>query len=190
MRVIGLSWCEWRTPWSSAKDENIGTIDQLLEHLKEVMDREKDLGARGELPCKERALVSKDALAEECPAPLLQRKTFKALGTPTVQADALSDSQIELSPEEITIMAQRRRSELEVAGEIDWLCDRQPYNTGQGPIPDKALVGKSLEIRWRYTNRDTGEPVFTWCEGEVIQASKDWFEHACSITHTLNMSHL
>lgn len=171
MRVIGLSWNEWRTPWSSSSDETVGTVEQLLQHLREVLERERLLGDRQELPDKEYALSSKDALAEECPAPLLQRKTYKALGTPTVQADALSDSRIELSSDELVAIAQKRRTELELAGEIDWLCDRQPFNTGQGPVPDKDLLGKTLEIRWRYRHKDTGEPVFMWCEGEVSQVT-------------------
>lgn len=171
MRVIGLSWNEWKTPWSSSSDESVGSVEQLEAHLKEVLVREQLLHDRGELPNKEYALRGKESLAEECPALLLQRKTFKALGTPTMQADALSNSRIELSAAEILAMAQQRRTELELAGEIDWLCDRQPYNTGQGPVPDKSLLGKTLEIRWRYRHKDTGEPVFMWCEGEVAQVT-------------------
>lgn len=74
-----------------------------------------------------------------------------------------------LSPEQILAAAQKRRSDLEAQGEIDWVCDRQPYPTGQGPIPDVALVGKKLEVRWRYRHKITGEPVYMWCEGEVVQ---------------------
>lgn len=29
MRVIGLSWIEFKTKWSSGKDEEVGTIDDL-----------------------------------------------------------------------------------------------------------------------------------------------------------------
>lgn len=29
MRVIGLSWIEFKTKWSSGKDEDVGTIDDL-----------------------------------------------------------------------------------------------------------------------------------------------------------------
>ncbi|KAL1525764.1 hypothetical protein AB1Y20_020607 [Prymnesium parvum] len=77
----------------------------------------------------------------------------------------------EISPEELIAAAQRRRDELEAQGEIDWVADRQPYATGQGPIPDKALNGKMLEVRWRYRHKTTGEPVYIWCEGEVVQAA-------------------
>lgn len=32
-------------------------------------------------------------------------------------------------------------------------------------------MGKKLEVRWRYTNTDTGEPVYIWAEGEVVQVA-------------------
>lgn len=60
-----------------------------------------------------------------------KRKTFKSLGTPTVQAGELSSDRIDITPEEAAAAAQRRRTELEVQGEIDWVADRQPYPTGQ-----------------------------------------------------------
>lgn len=93
MRVVGLSWTDWSTPWGSSKDdkdENVGTLPQLVAHLKEVLTEEKSLRARGELPSQERALQSADLLAQECPAAQFKRKTFKALGTPTAQADELA----------------------------------------------------------------------------------------------------
>ncbi|KAL1495117.1 hypothetical protein AB1Y20_016984 [Prymnesium parvum] len=30
------------------------------------------------------------------------------------------------------------------------------------------LLGKKLEVRWRYTSTTTGLPVYMWCEGEVV----------------------
>lgn len=171
MRSIGLSWTEWSTPWSSSTDEHVGTVEQLREHLKEVLAEEKTLESKGMLPCKETALSSKEGLKAECPAPQLKRKTYKALGTPTVQADALAVEKIDIDPQRLVAAAELRRAELEARGEIDWVCDRQPYPTGQGPVPDRALVGKTLEVRWRYRHKETGEPVYIWCEGEVMQAA-------------------
>lgn len=171
MRTIGLSWSGWSTPWSSSTDEHVGTVEQLRDHLKEVMAEEKALERKGMLPSKERALASKDGLKEECPPPQLRRKTYKALGTPTVQAGALSCDKIDLDPQQLLAAAEQRREDLEARGEIDWVCDRQPYASGQGPTPDKGLVGKVLEVRWRYRHRETGEAVYIWCEGEVIQAA-------------------
>lgn len=169
MRTTGLSWSSWKTPWSSSSDEYVGTVEHLVAHLKAVLDEEKELERRGMLPSKSRALASAENLSAECPAPQLKRKTYKSLGTPTVQAQALSMDKTDLSPDQIIAAAERRRKELEEAGEIDWVCDRQPYPTGQGPVPDKALVGKTLEVRWRYYNKGSGEPVYIWCEGEVVQ---------------------
>lgn len=71
MRVVGLSWNEVKTPWSSSSNEDIGTVAQLSAHLRdEILVREAALREAGELP-------DKNGMAEEdCPAPLLQRKTF------------------------------------------------------------------------------------------------------------------
>ncbi|KAL1502961.1 hypothetical protein AB1Y20_011032 [Prymnesium parvum] len=185
IRVVGLSWTDWATPWGSSKDDNIGTLSQLVAHLKEVLKEESSLRARGELPSKQRALESTIWLAEECPAPQFKRKTFKALGTPTAQAEALAQDQVRLSPAEVLGAAQKRRAELEAAGEIDWVSDRQPYPTGQGPVPDKSLVGKTLEVRWRYRHVETGQPVYIWCEGiveKVADGEKDKATARCKRT--------
>lgn len=131
MRCVGLSWTDWETPWSSSADEYVGTVAQLREHLKAVLVEEHSLEARGLLPSKDRALVDAQSLKAECPAPQMRRKTFRALGTPTVQADALSCERTTLSADELATRAELRRTELEVAGEIDWVCDRQPFQTGQ-----------------------------------------------------------
>lgn len=165
MRVIGLSWNDVKTPWSSASDEEIGTVVQLTEHLKdEILVREAAQRRSGELPSKV------GTPEENCPAPLLQRKTFKTLGTPTVQADRLCYAmKAEPSSEEKLHAAKTRRTELEERGELDWVSDRQPYPTGQGPVPNSDLLGKTLEVRWRYYHKDTAEPIYIWCEGEVVQ---------------------
>lgn len=131
MRSVGLSWSDWKTPWSSSKDEYVGTVEHLTVHLKEVLTAEQGLRRCGELPSKSRALLSVDDLHSECPAPQMQRKTFKKLGTPTVQATSLSSDRTELTREQLLAAAERRRAELEAAGEIDWVCDRQPHPTGQ-----------------------------------------------------------
>lgn len=140
MRTIGLSWSEWKTPWSSSKDEDVGTVEQLHNHLKEVIKEEMVLKERGLLPSKAAALESKEELVAQCPPPQMKRKTFKSLGTPTVQASALSSDRTQLSPEEVAAAAQRRREELEQRGEIDWVCDRQPYPTAQVGRGDRVYA--------------------------------------------------
>ena len=73
MRTVGLQWVEYRAAWSSSKDEDIGTVEDLRGQLKELIEVERERQFEGELP-------------EQAPAPLLKRKTFKELGTPTMQA--------------------------------------------------------------------------------------------------------
>lgn len=94
MRVIGLGWHTDKPKWFSASDENIGTVQQLTDHLDGLLKKEAQMRAMHELPSK----MAK--VAEACPAPQMQRKTFKSLGTPTVQADALSKDRTDLTAAE------------------------------------------------------------------------------------------
>ena len=74
MRVVGLGWVEFKTNWSSSKDEVVGTVSDLVGQLKDIMEEEEDR----EIP-------------EAAVAPILQRKTFRELGTLTMQAKELAD---------------------------------------------------------------------------------------------------
>lgn len=73
-----------------------------------------------------------------------------------------------MSSAELLQQAMKRRKELELAHEIDLVEDRQPPSS-QVPL-DNSLLGVELEVRWRYRNEDTGEPVYIWVSGEVVQA--------------------
>ena len=94
-----------------------------------------------------------------------------------------------------------RRSELEAAGEIDWVEDRQPYPRGQvqrhaqadaphaqsptvthlictqGPTPNCRMIGLKIEVRWRYTHKVTGKPVYIWCDAEITQVLSRLLSH-------------
>ena len=60
------------TKWSSKNDEDAGTVPELTNHLKEIINTERTRRQAGELP-------------EFAPAPIMRRKSYKELGTPTVQ---------------------------------------------------------------------------------------------------------
>ena len=75
MRVRGLQWLEFKAKWSSSKDEETGTVPELTNHLKEILKVEQRRREAGELPT-------------HAPAPIMKRKTFKQLGSPTAQAAA------------------------------------------------------------------------------------------------------
>lgn len=176
MRTIGLSWTEFRAKWQSSKSDEIGTVEQLTCHLKEILVEEEAQRNAKSLPSKSRKPE------DVCPAPQLKRKTFKALGTPTVQAGALSDSRMDLTPEEILEKALQRSKQLQLDGIIDEVCDAQPYAPGKGPPLDASFVGKMIEIRWKYFHQVTGKPLYMWVEGEVVQV------HAprhCIVSHEL-----
>ena len=166
MRVVGLGFVEFKTPWSSSKDETIGTVASLKRLLEEILMDENARRIDGELPTA--AVV-----------PVMKRKSFKELGTPTAQAAELAHEIKALSQAELLALAQEKRAALEAAGEIDELGDVQPEKS---PKIDDAFVGSWLEICWRYWRKPTEEEVAAgekrkkigvkiWCEGEVTHVA-------------------
>eukprot|EP00966_Prymnesium_polylepis_P090278 2090845-Prymnesium_polylepis.1 len=163
MRVIGLGFVEFKTAWSSSKDETVGTVADLTLTLTEILMDEADRRRSGELPLV--AVV-----------PIMKRKSFRELGDPTVQAGALADCIKELPAEELLERAEQQRIALEEAGEIDRLADVMP------PLPppiDDAIIGTMLEVCWRYWRVPTAEEIAKgekrkkigvkiWCEGEIV----------------------
>lgn len=166
MRVIGLGFEEFKPAWSSSTDENIGTVDDLSDLLRDILMEERDRACARQLP--KRAVV-----------PQMRRKNFKELGTPTLQAELLADKVLELPADELWERAVAERARLGEAGEIDEVGDVQE---GEAPLRDDSLVGSMLEIRWRYWRPVTDEEraagdkrkkraVDMWCEGEVVQVA-------------------
>ena len=162
MRVIGLGFDEFKAAWSSSKNEDIGTVQSLTEHLHDILMEEDQRRREKTLPAN--AVV-----------PQMRRKTYKELGTPTLQADDLAGKVKELPAEELLERAQRERTRLEAVGELDTVGDLQPERP---PPCDNSLVGTMLEIRWRYWALDTDPTtkrkkmaVDIWCEGEVVQVA-------------------
>ena len=77
----------------------------------------------------------------------MRRKTFKDLGEVTAQAERLAGQRLSLSAAEQLERAEKKREELEAAGVLDGVEDRQPE---YAPRLDEKLIGRKLEIRWRY----------------------------------------
>ena len=162
MRVIGVGFDEFKAAWSSSKNEDIGTVQSLTEHLHEILMEEDQRRREGTLPAN--AVV-----------PQMRRKTYKELGTPTLQAGDLAGKVKELPAGELLERAQRERARREAMGELDTVRDLQPERP---PPCDNSLVGTMLEIRWRYWAPDTDPTtkrkkmaVDIWCEGEVVQVA-------------------
>ena len=166
MRVIGLGFDEFKPAWSSSKDTFIGTVDDLSEQLRVILMEEQQRRDEEELP--NAAVV-----------PQMRRKTFKELGTPTVQAKALADKVLELPAAELLERARAERERLQDAGEIDEVFDNQPE---EAPPCDDTLPGTKLEVRWRYwapvtaAEKAAGDKrqkraVDIWCECEAVQVA-------------------
>lgn len=112
MRVMGLCWVEFRAHWSSSTDEVVGTV-QDLTGLSLAMRTHPPTHRRSPASstifsrCDDAVGHLEDILEEEqvrdipahAPAPIMQRKTFKQLGTLTVQATQLANQRLSLSSE-------------------------------------------------------------------------------------------
>ena len=160
MRTRGLRWVDFATKWSSTLDDDAGSVADLEGALKEIIDEERERRAAGELP-------------EAAPAPLMKMKTYKELGTPTAQAEALAEMREVLTEDELgREKVERERERLEAVGEIDAVGDAQPE---QAPEFD-TLVGWQLELRWRYYVTDNScksgrRSEYIWCTGEVVEVA-------------------
>ena len=69
------------------------------------------------------------------------------------QAQELAKGRVEMSPEELRAAAERERVRLEEAGEIDRVGDSLGVGAAAAPKLN-TLVGKTIEIRWRYWAKD------------------------------------
>ena len=161
MRVIGLGFDQFKTNWSSSKDAEIGSVVDLSAHLKEILMEEEELRVEGKLP--DAAVV-----------PTMRRKTFKELGTATPQAVELAGQCLELPLDELLKRAETERERLEALGELDSTADVMPKDA---PPCNESLIGKELEIRWRYWRpakegeRGKKKAVDIWCVGEVVSVA-------------------
>lgn len=102
----------------------------IIGHLKDILEEEEERD-----------------IPQAAPAPIMQRKTFKQLGMLTAQAEELANQRLNLSDEELRLAAVRERQRLESIGVLDTLGDKQPKKP---PPLDGNMVGRQLEIRWRY----------------------------------------
>jgi hypothetical protein len=131
----------------------------LSRQLKEIVEEEREQRAAGELP-------------EDAPAPIMKAKTFKQLGTRTAQAEALAEQRPELTDDELRAKAKLERTRLEAAGEICAIGDEQPKNAPSF----SSLLGRQLEIRWRYYVKDASRKSgrrseYIWCTGTVVEVA-------------------
>ena len=153
MRVIGCGWTEYATRWSSSADERIGT----MEHLRELLDK---------ILLDEMSRKRLRRLPKEAALPLFLTKDTKQLGT--ADEDTLEmESRAIFSAEELERKAAAEMERRLAAGISDDVEDLQPL---KAPAFDEKLVGKRVEILWRYLNKDDdNNPMLIWASGRVTR---------------------
>eukprot|EP00965_Chrysotila_dentata_P025294 840418-Pleurochrysis_carterae.AAC.1 len=107
----------------------------------------------------------------------MKPKTFKQLGTPTADAEELMHVE-EIDSAQLRVAAAAARDASDEELRTDALQDRQP---NEPPPLDQRLVGRKLEVRWRYIMSSppaTGavptplnQNTYMWCEGEVVSVA-------------------
>eukprot|EP00966_Prymnesium_polylepis_P121233 2802127-Prymnesium_polylepis.1 len=149
MRVIGCGWTQHATKWSSGTDERVGTV----AHLREVLD---------EIIVEERALKRLKCLPTEAALPNFGTKAEAQLGT--ADEDVIEiESRALFSAEELQIKADQAVERRRAAGISDDVEDMQPL---RAPAFDSSLVGKQLEVLWKYFDKSNGnKPTLIWATG-------------------------
>ena len=154
MRVLGLGWMQFETAWSSGKDKHIGSIAHLRKHLDEILVHEMGQRRLKRIPT-------------EAAAPEMKARTMKELGTATCDSKELAAKAL-FSVEEVRLAAIAEQARRDEAGEDDVLEREQPEDP---PPLDDSLVGKRLEICWKYYSTETDEPLLIWSPCEVVKVA-------------------
>ena len=155
MRVLGLGWDTFATRWSSQSDVRIGTV----AHLKALLVDEI-------LP-EEAAQRRLKKLPTEAAPPHHCTREIKQLGTADVDASAIAAKALFSTAElkaKVDIAIQRRIAS-GISDSVESMNDNDP------PPFDQALVGKQLEVLWKYTNQETGEKLLIWATGRVARVA-------------------
>ena len=162
MRVLGCGWVQYATRWSSSKDSRIGTVAHLTALLEEIIDEEV---SRARFTAG-----SERGLPTEAAPPQGEWRDSAQLGT--LDADAKEvRGQARFSGEQLEAKAQaemRRRIEAGIADDVEI---RQP---AEAPAFDQQLVGKRIEVLWRYwEDKPDGSkvPHYIWAPGTVTRVA-------------------
>ena len=159
MRVLGCGWAKYETRWSSNKDAKIGTVKHLTALLEEIFIDEI---ARARFPAG-----TERGLPTEAAPPQHRARDISQLGTLDPDAAAIRGKAL-FSTAELRVKAEAARQRRVEAGISDPVENMQPVKS---PAFDQSLVGKWLEVRWKYTNKDTGEPEYIWSTGKVVRVA-------------------
>jgi hypothetical protein len=163
MRVNGLGWSDFATPWQKTGESLQASVTRLQSHLKDVLVEETVRRRRGEIVWRDGTLIK----PTEAAMPDFKSKTLKQLGTPTDDSTELAARAL-CSPEQLAAAIVRERERREAAGFTDREQMKQPPDA---PPLDSNLVGKQLEICWgNYISTvDNKSKVKMWCPAKVVR---------------------
>ena len=159
MRVLGCGWTQYQTRWSSSKDSRIGTVAHLHGLLEEIVGEERS--RQRFTPGTEKGLPTEPA------PPHHQSADLGQLGTPDADAVEITKRTL-FSAEDLEAKAQMAMQRRQETGVADRVERKQPT---EAPAFDQALVGKRLEVLWKYFNKDTNEPHMIWSTGRVVRVA-------------------
>ena len=155
MRVIGLGWDQFKTKWSAKGDPTIGTVTHLRALLvDDILPHERAKGRLKRLPT-------------EAAPPQFTAKELGQLGSANADALAIRSKAL-FSTAELKAKAEaavKRREEAGISDRVERLQQKE------APAFDQKLVGKRVEVLWRYINKDTNEPILIWATGRVTRVA-------------------
>jgi hypothetical protein len=157
MRTLGLGWAQYSTRWSSKADEKIGTVAHLKGLLEEIMVEEKALERLNQLPT-------------EAAPPHHEARDLGQLGTADADATAIAQRAL-FSAGELRAKAEAERQRRVEAGIADGVERQQPHDA---PAFDSKLLGKRLEVLWRYWEALEGgerKAHLIWATGRVVRVA-------------------
>jgi hypothetical protein len=106
-------------------------------------------------------------LPTEAAPPHFTAKDLGQLGTANADALAIKSKAI-FSIDELKLKAEAAVQRREAAGISDSVERLQPADP---PPFDQRLVGKRIEILWKYFNKETNEPMLIWATGRVARVA-------------------
>ena len=169
MRTKGLGWTQFSTRWSSCSDSRIGTVAHLKALLlDDIIPEELALERRKQLP------------TEACP-PHLTSRDIPTLGELDADAEAIELKSI-FSAEQLKAKAEEEMQRRVAAGIWD---DVKALNPDEAPPFDQALVGKQIEVLWKYFNKDTNEPHLIWALGRIVRVADGLTDKRSKLARTL-----
>eukprot|EP00966_Prymnesium_polylepis_P333741 7389166-Prymnesium_polylepis.1 len=162
MRVLGCGWSQYATRWSSKADQRIGTVAHLTALLGEIIVEEK---ARARFEAG-----SERGLPTEAAPPHHQARDLGQLGTADADATAIAQRST-FDPQQLRAKAEAERKRRVEAGVADTVEMNQQHDA---PAFDKGLVGKRLEVLWKYHEKlaDGGQKAhLIWATGRVVRVA-------------------